>query len=122
MRSKITNGKRLHQKGTADGRSAEARRFRDLVASFAASLGGEAALSEADRALIRNAAALTLQCERMQAAAVDGREVDLEAMTRLANSTARIMAALKLKRPRRDQAPSIAEIVARHAKPDTASA
>ena len=112
-RSAVSNGSRMHPKGV-DGRSTQARRFKDLVASFAASLGDDASLNEVDRALIRNAAALTVQCERLQAAAVAGLEVNSEEMTRLANSSARILTALKLKRQRRDQAPSIAEIAARH--------
>jgi hypothetical protein len=89
----VTNGRRMHAKGT-DGRSAEARRFKDLVVSFAAPFGGEAALSEAERALVRNAAALTLRCEALQANVVAGRVVDNEEMTRLANSSARVLAAL----------------------------
>ncbi len=52
-------GSRMH-KGV-DGRSTQARRFRDFVASFAAGLGDDACLNEVDRALIRNAAALTVQ-------------------------------------------------------------
>ncbi len=39
-RAAISNGSRLHAKGI-DERSSNARRFRDLVASFSASLGGE---------------------------------------------------------------------------------
>jgi hypothetical protein len=112
-RSAVSNCSRMHAKGI-DGRSTQARRFKDLVASFASSLGGDTSLSEVDRALIRNAAALTVQCERLQAAAIAGHEVKSEEMTRLANSSARILTALRLKRQRRDQAPSIAEIAARH--------
>jgi hypothetical protein len=44
-RSAVSNGSRMHPKGV-DGRSTQARRFKDLVASFAASLGGDASLNE----------------------------------------------------------------------------
>ncbi len=64
-RSAVSNGSRMHPKGV-DGRSTQARRFKDLVTSFAAGLGDDASLNEVDRALIRNAAALTVQCERLQ--------------------------------------------------------
>jgi len=110
-RSAVSTGSRMHPKGV-DARSTQARRFKDLISSFAVGLGGDAALSEVDQALIRNAAALTVQCERLQAA-VAGREVKSEEMTGLANSSARILATLKLKRPRRDHGPSLGEIVAR---------
>jgi len=85
-RAAVTNGRRLHGDGV-DGRSREARRFRDLVTSFADSLGGEKALSEADRSLVRTAAALAVQNERLQADAVAGRKVSSEDMTRLANAS-----------------------------------
>jgi hypothetical protein len=99
------------------GRSAEARRFKDLVSSFAASLGGEGALTEAERALIRNAALLTLQSERLQAAFVAGREVNSEELTRLANSSARMLAALRNKRERKEAGPTLPQYLARKGGP-----
>jgi hypothetical protein len=103
-RAAVSNGTRMHAKGV-DGRSAEARRFKDLVSSFAASLGGEGALMEAERALIRNAALLTLQNERLQVAFVAGREVNSEELTRLANLSARVLAALRIKHERNARRP-----------------
>jgi hypothetical protein len=110
-RAAVSNGTRMHPKGV-DGRSAEARRFKDLVSSFAASLGGEGALTEAERALIRNAASLTVQCERLQAALVAGREVNSEEMTRLANSSARVLAALRIKGERKEATPTLSQYLA----------
>ncbi len=76
-RSAMTNGARrhLHPEGI-DGRSTDARRFKDLIAGFAAPYGGEAVLTVAEQALVRNAAALTLKLEQMQADAVAGRPID----------------------------------------------
>jgi hypothetical protein len=71
-RAAVSNGSRLHAKGI-DGRTRDARRFRDLVDSFSASRGGESALSEADKALVRTAAALAVKAERMQAGDRQGR-------------------------------------------------
>ena len=102
---------RMHPKGV-DGRSAEASRFKDLVSSFAAGLGGEGSLTEAERALIRNAASLTVQCERLQAALVARREVNSEEMTRLANSSARVLAALRIKGERKEAAPTLSQYLA----------
>ena len=110
-RAAVSNGTRMHPKGV-DGRSAEARRFKDLVSSFAASLGGEGALTEAERAIIRHAALLTLQSERLQAAFVAGREVNSEELTRLANSSARVFAALRIKREPKEVGPTLPEYLA----------
>jgi hypothetical protein len=52
-----------------DGRSATARRFKDLVEDIAADLGGKDHLSEGQRQLIRRAAMLSAECERMEAMA-----------------------------------------------------
>ena len=102
-RAAVSNGSRLHARGI-DGRTRDARRFRDLVASFSESLGGEAALSEADKALVRNAAALAVKAERMQARIVKGEDVDLEGLTRLSNCVSRVLSQLGVKRERRELA------------------
>jgi len=108
IRSKVTNGSRRHQKGATDGRSASARRFRDLIAGFAAPYGGEAALTVGEQALVRNAAALTLKLEQMQADAAAGRPVDSEQLTRLANSAARTLASLRKGREHQMRSPALA--------------
>ena len=70
-------------------------------------MGGEVALSEADKALLRNAAALAVKPERMQAAIVKGEDVD-----RLSNCVSRVLGQLSVKRERRDTTPGLAEYVA----------
>jgi hypothetical protein len=110
-RASVSNGTRMYPKGV-DGRSAEARRFKDLVSSFAAGLGGEGALTEAERALIRIAASLAVQSERLQAALVAGREVNSQEMTRLANSSARVFTALRIKRERKEAVPTLSQYLA----------
>ena len=57
----VTNGAKMI--AGVDGRSAEARRYRDLAMSFADDCGGAASLTEAQRALVAQAAALTVQSE-----------------------------------------------------------
>jgi len=91
--SAISNGSRLHQK--ADGRSSSARRFRDLVRAFSADLGGN--LSEADMALIRTAAGLTLKSELLQNAMAAGDHVDSDELIRLASTSRRALAAVSAK-------------------------
>ena len=63
VRSAITDGRALLD---VDGRSAWARRLRDLIAAHTSDLGGNDALSEAERVLVRRAAMLTLQLELME--------------------------------------------------------
>ena len=55
-RSRLGNGKILPLN---DGRSATARRFKDLVGDISADLGGASLLSEGQRQLIRRAAMLS---------------------------------------------------------------
>lgn len=108
-RSRITNGKQLL--ANIDGRSAEARRYRDLAMSFADDLGGSACLTEAQRALVRQAAALSVQSERLQGAMLRGEEVSDEQMTRVANSLARTLQRLGI-RKRADRKLSVPEYLA----------
>src|ERR1700729_4608826 len=95
-RSRVTNGKELL--ANIDGRSTEARRYRDLCFSFSDDCGGAASLPEAQRALIRSATALSIQSEKLQGAMIRGEAVSDEQMTRVANSLARTLQRLGLKR------------------------
>jgi len=109
-RSKVTNGTKMI--AGLDGRSSEARRWRDLVISYSDDFGGADKLTEAQRTLIAQAATLQVQAERVQAAVLRGELVDIEQLTRLANAATRILSRLGLKRPRRDAAPDLAEYLA----------
>jgi hypothetical protein len=64
LRSAISNGSTLLI--DVDHRSAWMRRLRDLNADAVADLGGEDALSSAERALVRRSAMLQLQLEMME--------------------------------------------------------
>jgi hypothetical protein len=95
-RSSVSNGKILHANSAGiDGRSHNARRFRDLVRAHEASLGGN--LSEIDMALVRTAAALTLKSEQLQADLAAGKDVDSDALIRLASTSRRALAAVSAK-------------------------
>lgn len=111
-RSATSNGSTIL--AGVDGRSLEARRFRDLVVSFAEPLGGFEGLSEESAALVRQAASITMQNESIQAAAVRGEPVDAEQVVRLTNALTRVLSALKRHRKPKSTAPSLADIVARH--------
>ncbi len=112
-RSAASNGTTILQ--GVDGRSAEARRFRDLVMAFAADLGADVTeLSEADAALCRHAASATMQSESLSRAVVNGEAVDTEQAVRVGNLLTRAMAALHRRHKPRSTTPSIHEIAARH--------
>lgn len=94
LRSRVTNGS-VALAGV-DGRSAKARRYRDLVDALTVELGGE--LSEAERLQVRNAATLQLHSEELTAALVRGEPVDPEEITRAANGATRALRGLKSRR------------------------
>ena len=61
-------------------------------------MGGAAGLTEAQRALVRQAAAMIVQLEGLQSEILRGEPVDVEQLTRLANAATRILTRLGLKR------------------------
>lgn len=91
-RSAVSNGTRLLE--GVDGRSSPARRFRDLIQSFARDLGGFSRLTEAERALVRQAASLTLRAEQLQAAVVRGEPVDADTLIRLSGEARRLLSSI----------------------------
>jgi hypothetical protein len=65
-----TSRSRISNRGAAlpgvDGHSTWVRRLRDLIESHTSDLGGEDAVSEAERSIIRRIATLTVELERME--------------------------------------------------------
>jgi len=94
-------------KSKPDGRSAPCRRFRRLCQDFASDLGGEESLTAAERALVRQAAAMTMQAEGAQAALLSGDTVDADGMVRLSNASARLLSALGAQRRKRTAPPDV---------------
>jgi hypothetical protein len=92
-RSKITNGSRLLR--GIDGRSADARRYRDLIIELVREHGGDGALSTSGLAMVRQAASLMLRCEQEQARVVRGEPVNEDALIRLSSEARRILSALR---------------------------
>ncbi len=111
-RSAVTNDP-LSIRGV-DGRTDEARRFRDLVIAFVDDLGGVAKASEADIALARQAASSVVASEKVQARIIAGDDVDLEQATRLGNAAARNLSALR-KRHKPARSPTLADYAAQKA-------
>ena len=86
-RSAVTNHKDLLP--GLDGRSASARRFRDLVNAFVADMGGLDCCSEIKLGLVRRLAATTVQAEMLEARMVNGEAIDIATLCTLASTTVR---------------------------------
>lgn len=95
-----------------DGRSASARRFRDLVHRFVSDMGGLDRCSEIKLGLLRRLAAATVQAELLEARMVKGEQVNIEQLCTLASTTVRIATRLGLERVPRDVTPSVKDYVA----------
>ena len=96
-RSRVGNGAKLLP--LTDGRSATARRFKDLVEDIAADLGGKDHLSEGQRQLIRRAAMLSAESERMEALAARGEaEFDIDLYGMICDRLGRLFGRLGLER------------------------
>jgi len=115
LRSRLSNGSKLLP--MTDGRSATARRFKDLVEDIAADLGGKDHLSEGQRQLIRRAAMLSAESERMEALAARGEaEFDIDLYGMICDRLGRLFGRLGLERvarPVNDGSQALAEYFSR---------
>ena len=85
----------------ADGRSAAARRFKDILQQILADLGGADILSEGQRQLCRRAATLSIQAESMEANAIAGKPFDTDLYGQLTDRLGRCLQRLGLERRQR---------------------
>lgn len=95
--SRVSNGTATFLDGV-DGRSALARRFRDVLGQIVADLGGSALMSEGQRQLARRAATISVECERLEAQAMSGADIDLDAYGQMTDRLGRAFTRLGLKR------------------------
>lgn len=111
-RSRVTNGTALL--ANVDGRSTWARRMRDLMALHLSDLGGEAAVSAAEKSIIRRAATLTVELERMEERFATDGEADAEALdlySRTSGNLRRLLEAIGLRRRPRDITPDLSSYI-----------
>jgi hypothetical protein len=95
-RSAVTSGRKLFVEG--DPNSAWSRRYHDLVVGHATDLGGYDTLSNAQMSLIRRAAAIEAELERLDSLMSRGEEVDMDSYARVAGHLRRLFETLGLKR------------------------
>jgi hypothetical protein len=113
-RSRVSNGSAVLP--GVDGRSTWVRRLRDLMGLHLSDLGGDNAVSEAERSIIRRVATLTVELERMEAGfavAGEAQPDQLDLYQRTANSLRRLLEAIGLQRRSRDVTPDPLEYAAR---------
>jgi len=113
-RSRLSNG--THILPGVDGRSTWVRRLRDLMGLHLADLGGEDATSEAERSIIRRAATLTVELERLElrfARAGEASPEEIDLYQRTASTIRRLHEAVGLQRRPRDVTPSLADYLGR---------
>jgi hypothetical protein len=110
-RSRVTNGALLPH---ADGRSTWCRRCTDLIEAHISDLGGDDAISEAERSIIRRAAVIATELERMEetfALAGQATASELDAYQRAAGSLRRLLESIGLQR-RAVAMPSLSDYLA----------
>ena len=105
-RSRITNGKTPFLPGV-DGRSARARRFRDVYASLMVQLEAIGPVSVRQQEVAADMASLRLELDEQRTRQAAGEPIDLAVFTTAMNSYQRSALRLGLElRPRRHQKPS----------------
>ena len=109
-RSRVSNGKELFLDGV-DGRSALARRYRDVLAQIISDIGGDP--SEAQGLIARRAATLAVWCEQEEVGLASGGTFNIGEYTTAANTMRRLLADLGLERRMRDITPSIDSYLAK---------
>ncbi len=107
-RSRLTNGRELFL-ADVDGRSREARRYRDVYVALIAHLGGEAHASETKRHLAKRASALIVWAEIEEARLATGETLDVQTYTTAVNALRRLLGDLGLERVARDVTPPLAD-------------
>jgi len=107
VRSRIDND--IFATPGLDGRSAEARRFKDILRGLIAELGGEQKLATTARLQVRNTALQAVRVEALQQQAMIC-DVDSLELTRQVNTLARMLRTLGLRKSETRQ-PSLAEVL-----------
>jgi hypothetical protein len=108
-----------------DGRSTWVRRLRDLIGLHLSDLGGPQMASEAEKSIIRRAATLTVELERLEAVFATAGEAtpeQLDLYQRTASAMRRLLETVGIERRARDvgRTPSVAAYI-EHISKDAAA-
>ena len=108
-RSRVSNGGDLLP--GVDGRSAPARRYRDIIAQIASDQGGAERISEARLQLVRRFAASAVLAEQLEAKLVAGEDIDLQDHALLCSSLVRLAQRIGIGRTPKDVTPALHDYV-----------
>jgi hypothetical protein len=106
-RSRLSNGKEVLP--DIDGRSAMARRYRDIANQIVSDQGGIDACSESRQQLIRRFSAACVLAEQMEARLVEGDDIDISDHSLLCSTLVRISARIGINRRLRNVTPHLAD-------------
>ncbi len=111
-RSRVSNGRDVLP--DIDGRSAIARRYRDIMSAILADQGGADRCSESRKQLIRRFAAAAVLAEKMESRLANGENIDIGKHSVLSSTLVRLAQRIGIERVPRDVSPTLAEYLARH--------
>jgi len=94
-----------------DGRTGQARRFKEILATLVQDMGGDP--SEAEKAIACRAATLALWCEETEVGYAQGGDFDVLTYATASNAMRRLLADLGLQRRAKDISPSLPDYLAR---------
>jgi hypothetical protein len=109
QRSRLSNGTKLLP--DLDGRSAMARRFKDITSAVLTDQGGADQCSESRLQLVRRFAAAAVLAERMEARLANGEEINIAGHGLLCSTLVRIAQRIGINRVPRDVSLTLADIL-----------
>jgi hypothetical protein len=122
-RSRVGNGSVLLE--GADGRSPWVRRLKELLADHISDLGGDSNVSAAERAILRRACVMIVECERLERQFANAGEAsadDLDCYGRISGNMRRLLEAVGLqRRPRSVNELSLHDIIREHERSQEAA-
>lgn len=108
-RSRVSNGADVLP--GIDGRSATARRYRDICSAIAADQGGIERLSEARIQLIRRFAAAACLAENMEARLANGENIDIGEHAHLTSTMTRVAQRIGIDRRAKSVTPTVQDYI-----------
>src|SRR6266576_3237278 len=103
QRSRLSNGTKLLP--DLDGRSAMARRFKDITTAVLIDQGGADQCSESRLQLVRRFAAAALLAEQMESRLANGEQIDIQEHALLCSTLTRLAQRIGIERRARDVTP-----------------
>jgi hypothetical protein len=108
-RSRITNHRDLLP--DVDGRSPQARRYRDILSAVLSDQGGLDRMAEARVQLVRRFAACAVLAENMESRMVNGETLDIGEYSTLTSTLVRVGQRIGINRVARDITPSLKDYI-----------